>query len=40
MWQSETWNGQEPAFRFYVTILLVLLYVTRDDAELIQSPRD
>jgi predicted small integral membrane protein len=34
MWQSETWNGQEPAFRFYVTILLVLLYVTRDDAEL------
>ena len=40
MWQSETWNGQEPAFRFYVTILLVLLYVTRDDAELIQSPRN
>ena len=34
MWQSETWNGQEPAFRFYVTILLVLIYVTRDDAEL------
>ena len=26
MWQSETWNGQEPAFRFYVTILLVLIY--------------
>jgi predicted small integral membrane protein len=40
MWQSETWNGQEPAFRFYVTILLVLLYVTRDDADLIQSRRD
>ena len=40
MWQSPTWNGQEPAFRFYVTILLVLLYVTRDDAELIQSPRN
>jgi predicted small integral membrane protein len=34
MWQSETWNGQEPAFRFYVTMLLVLIYVTRDDPEL------
>lgn len=31
MWQSPTWNGQEPAFRFYVTILLVLLYVTRPE---------
>ena len=34
MWQSETWNGQEPAFRFYVTILLVLIYVNQPDGEL------
>ena len=34
MWQSQTWNGQEPAFRFYVTILLVTLYVIQPDGEL------
>ena len=33
MWQSETWNGQEPAFRFYVTILAVLIYVNQPDGE-------
>lgn len=33
MWQSETWNGQEPAFRFYATILLVLIYVVQPDRE-------
>jgi predicted small integral membrane protein len=33
MWQSETWNGQEPAFRFYVTILLVLIYVIQPEAD-------
>jgi predicted small integral membrane protein len=27
MWQSSTWNGQEGAFRFYVTLLAVLIYV-------------
>ncbi|EFH13233.1 DUF2165 family protein [Pseudoroseomonas cervicalis] len=27
MWQSATWNGQEAAFRFTTTILLVTLYV-------------
>lgn len=31
MWQSATWNGQEAAFRFYVTILLVLLYVAQPE---------
>jgi predicted small integral membrane protein len=25
MWQSPTWNGQEAAFRFYMTILAVLI---------------
>ncbi|MFI5012455.1 MAG: DUF2165 family protein [Hyphomicrobiales bacterium] len=27
MWQSQTWNGQQAAFRFYVTVLAVLIYV-------------
>lgn len=31
MWQSASWNGQEAAFRFYVTILLVLIYVNQPD---------
>ena len=27
MWQSKTWNGQEAAFRFYMTMLAVLIFV-------------
>ncbi len=27
MWQSSTWNGQEGAFRFYVTVLAAAVYV-------------
>jgi predicted small integral membrane protein len=27
MWQSPMWNGQEAAFRFYMTILAVLIFV-------------
>ena len=34
MWQSATWNGQEAAFRFYVTILAVLIYVNQPDGEM------
>lgn len=34
MWQSTAWNGQEPAFRFYVTLLLVALFVNQPDGEL------
>lgn len=30
MWQSETWNGQQAAFRFYLTILAVTVYVFLD----------
>lgn len=31
-WQSRTWNGQEAAFRFYMPILAVLIFVhMRDD---------
>ena len=34
MWQSKTWNGQEPAFRFYMTMLAVLIFVNQPDGEL------
>ena len=33
MWQSDTWNGQDAAFSFYVTILLVTLYVMQPDGD-------
>ncbi len=33
MWQSAVWNGQEAAFRFYVTLLGVLIYVNQRDTE-------
>jgi len=31
MWQSSQWNGQQPAFRFYLTILAVLIFVMQKD---------
>jgi predicted small integral membrane protein len=34
MWQSRTWNGQEAAFRMFACVALVLLFASRDDAEL------
>jgi predicted small integral membrane protein len=34
MWQSKTWNGQESAFRFYMTLLAVLIFVNQKDEEL------
>ncbi len=34
MWQSQTWNGQEAAFRFIGCIGLVLIFVTLEDDEL------
>jgi predicted small integral membrane protein len=34
MWQSPLWNGQEPAFRFYLTILAVLIFVNQPDGDL------
>lgn len=33
MWQSAEWNGQQPAFRFYATMLLVLLWVMQPDPD-------
>jgi hypothetical protein len=34
MWQSPNWNGQRAAFRFYETMLVVLVYVAQPDHEL------
>jgi predicted small integral membrane protein len=34
MWQSSLWNGQQAAFRFYVTLLGVLVFVNQEDPEL------
>jgi predicted small integral membrane protein len=34
MWQSRTWNGQDSAFKFYMTLLGVLVFVNQPDAEL------
>ena len=33
MWQSRTWNGQEAAFRFYMTLLAVGIFVSLNDGE-------
>ncbi|KVC87921.1 hypothetical protein WL01_09800 [Burkholderia ubonensis] len=38
MWQSKIWNGQESAFRFYMTILVALIFVNQPDRDL-QSPQ-
>lgn len=34
MWQSKIWNGQEGAFRFYMTMLVVLIFLLQKDDEL------
>jgi predicted small integral membrane protein len=34
MWQSEIWNGQQAAFRFYMSILVVMILVMQRDDEL------
>ncbi len=33
MWESQTWNGQESAFRFYMTVLAVLIFVAMPDGD-------
>lgn len=34
MWQSPQWNGQESAFRFYMTLMAVLIFLMQPDGEL------
>jgi predicted small integral membrane protein len=31
MWQSEIWNGQDAAFRFYLSMLAVLIFVNQPE---------
>jgi predicted small integral membrane protein len=33
MWQSKTWNGQEPAFRMFTIVGMVLLLVSQPDSD-------
>lgn len=33
MWQSHQWNGQDAAFKFYMAILGVLIFLNQPDAE-------
>ncbi len=33
MWQSDTWNGQDAAFKFYMAIIGVLIFVNQRDDE-------
>jgi predicted small integral membrane protein len=40
MWQSQKWNGQEAAFRFYITMLVVLIFVNQPDGELTATAED
>jgi len=39
MWQSQTWNGQEAAFRFYMAVLGVLIFVCLPDGDLGPAPK-
>jgi predicted small integral membrane protein len=39
MWQSKDWNFQQPAFRFYMTVLGVLVFVSLPDGDLGPPPR-
>lgn len=34
MWQSKLWNGQQPAFRFYMSVLAVTILVMQPDEDL------
>jgi predicted small integral membrane protein len=38
MWQSQTWNGQDAAFRFYMAVLGVLIFVSLPDEDLVPLP--
>ncbi|MGD9502751.1 MAG: DUF2165 family protein [Methyloceanibacter sp.] len=38
MWQSKDWNGQEAAFRFYMAVLGVLIFVSLPDGDLTAPP--
>ena len=35
MWQSKSWNGQDAAFKFYMAILGVLIFVNQYDGDVL-----
>lgn len=37
MWQSKIWNGQNAAFKFYMAILGVLIFVDQPDQDLVRQ---
>lgn len=37
MWESPTWNGQEAAFHLFACLMLVLLYVSLPDPDLVTN---
>jgi predicted small integral membrane protein len=37
MWQSKDYNAQEAAFRFYMAVLGVLIFVSLPDGDLAQA---
>lgn len=37
MWMSSQWNGVPDAFRFFVTIILILIYVIQKDDDINES---
>lgn len=37
MWMSKQWNGVPDAFRFFITLLIVLIYLTMDNDALPES---
>ena len=39
MWMSQQWNGVPSAFRFLITIIAVLIFVSLPDSEMTVSPR-
>jgi predicted small integral membrane protein len=40
MWQSQTWNFQQAAFRFVLTVLAVLIFVSLPDGDLPVPPAE
>jgi predicted small integral membrane protein len=33
MWQSQVWTGQQAAFRIYVSVVLILIFIAQPDCE-------
>ncbi len=40
MWQSSKWNGQDAAFRFYMAVLGVLIFLNQPDPDLPAGERE